>query len=617
MTFRWIEDHRLSPAAPVWTRAYAAELLPDPVTPLGWETVWDGGVVAGWRDALMGRFGFTADELDEDHPDIIAVFGGYAYLNVSMLRVWAARTPSVSANHVETAFLIDHPELPLYSSEPWHESPEATDGVLANWMAWVLTERTQTELDAGSVLAAEARAERPTLTGRSDMEVLDHALGLKPLLRALSAQHLNQLLAASIGPGIIGAICDARGLPTAATALISGLGDVESASPAHAMWTLSRLVAGSEALTVSFDAGVTGLLDRLRESADLDVVSFLAGFDALVSEIGHRGQQGWEPIGPTYETEPSMALAVIERLRHRSSASEPAQGFARREDQRRVLFAEVDDLIGDNEAVRHNLEAAMASTEVFVRGRERAKNNVTRVIHEMRCALIELGERATARGDLADPADLSLLFLDELTYYADGGLSRIREIVDERRAHLDRLRSSDPRPVIKSQPPLHDSDSLAWPLPSAPIAGPATAGDVLFGTPGCPGLGRGKVRIVDDLSSALAVEQGDVVVARSVPVVWMPLLVGVAGIVTEGGGLFSHATIVSRELGIPTVVRATDATTRLSFGTPIEVDGATGLVTVLDSLGDGAESGDQGEPDGDGASDDDPDRGNTTENSTA
>ena len=63
---------------------------------------------------------------------------------------------------------------------------------------------------------------------------------------------------------------------------------------------------------------------------------------------------------------------------------------------------------------------------------------------------------------------------------------------------------------------------------------------------------------------------------------WTPLFVPAAGVVVDGAAL-SHAIIVSRGLGIPCVVSATDATKRIPDGALVRVDGDTGIVTILDT----------------------------------
>ena len=59
-------------------------------------------------------------------------------------------------------------------------------------------------------------------------------------------------------------------------------------------------------------------------------------------------------------------------------------------------------------------------------------------------------------------------------------------------------------------------------------------------------------------------------------------LAGLAGVVTELGGLVSHATIVARENGLPAVVGVPEATRRVRDGQRVRVDGSTGIVEVLE-----------------------------------
>ena len=61
----------------------------------------------------------------------------------------------------------------------------------------------------------------------------------------------------------------------------------------------------------------------------------------------------------------------------------------------------------------------------------------------------------------------------------------------------------------------------------------------------------------------------------------MPRFMTAGGVVVNVGGQISHAVIVSRELGLPCVVSATDATSRIPHGATVEVDGNTGVVKVI------------------------------------
>nr|WP_308116917.1 PEP/pyruvate-binding domain-containing protein [Pseudonocardia sp. WMMC193] len=81
-------------------------------------------------------------------------------------------------------------------------------------------------------------------------------------------------------------------------------------------------------------------------------------------------------------------------------------------------------------------------------------------------------------------------------------------------------------------------------------------------------------------------EPGSVLVCESVTPSWTPTFAVISAAVCDSGGTLSHAAIVGREYGIPTVTAVGTATTAIADGDLVEVDGTTGTVTVLGRTGD-------------------------------
>ncbi len=93
-----------------------------------------------------------------------------------------------------------------------------------------------------------------------------------------------------------------------------------------------------------------------------------------------------------------------------------------------------------------------------------------------------------------------------------------------------------------------------------------------------PGIGVGPVKIIKSASEIKRVEKGDVLVTEMTTPDYVPGMKRAAAIVTDTGGMTSHAAIVSRELGVPCVVGAAGATGILKEGELISVDGSSGIV---------------------------------------
>ena len=98
------------------------------------------------------------------------------------------------------------------------------------------------------------------------------------------------------------------------------------------------------------------------------------------------------------------------------------------------------------------------------------------------------------------------------------------------------------------------------------------------GLPASPGIGRGKVKLIKDISEINLVEEGDVLVTAMTNPDMVPAMRKCAGVVTDEGGRTCHAAIVSRELQIPCIVGAKNATKSLKTGDTVTVDAVRGIV---------------------------------------
>ncbi|MFH1376541.1 MAG: phosphoenolpyruvate synthase [Candidatus Woesearchaeota archaeon] len=101
---------------------------------------------------------------------------------------------------------------------------------------------------------------------------------------------------------------------------------------------------------------------------------------------------------------------------------------------------------------------------------------------------------------------------------------------------------------------------------------------ILEGMGASPGVASGPVKIVKDMSELGNVVEGDVLVTGMTNPDMVPTMKKAVAIVTDEGGLTSHAAIVSREMGIPAIVGTKEATTKLKDGDIVTVDGAGGKV---------------------------------------
>lgn len=105
---------------------------------------------------------------------------------------------------------------------------------------------------------------------------------------------------------------------------------------------------------------------------------------------------------------------------------------------------------------------------------------------------------------------------------------------------------------------------------------------VVKGLPASPGRAAGKAHVILDPSRIGEFKDGEILVTTMTAPDWVPAMKKAKAIVTDAGGMTCHASIVSRELGIPCIVgtksRSTEATTTIKDGTEITVDATNGVV---------------------------------------
>jgi pyruvate,water dikinase len=229
-----------------------------------------------------------------------------------------------------------------------------------------------------------------------------------------------------------------------------------------------------------------------------------------------------------------------------------------------------------------DLDLWLERCTVWMGIRERTKATCVLTINEQRLDALEIGTRLAADGKLEDAHQVYFLTLDELRTAVQEGVVDLDRVRARQEAQRQLERLQEPMfPIAGDVPPLDE-----WPLRGDGAepedgAGDET-GDEISGAAGSPGQATGRARVVLDAYADAPPEPGEVLVAPITDPGWLPLFVGVVAVVAEMGGELSHTMIVSRDLGIPAVVGAVGATTRIKTGDLIAVDGSAGTIQILE-----------------------------------
>ena len=110
-------------------------------------------------------------------------------------------------------------------------------------------------------------------------------------------------------------------------------------------------------------------------------------------------------------------------------------------------------------------------------------------------------------------------------------------------------------------------------------------GTKLKGFASSAGVVEGTARVLKLLEEIVTLKEGEIMVCPCSNPAWAPVFTKIKAAVTDIGGLTCHASIVSREYGLPAVTGTIIATSVIKTGDTIRVDGDTGLVTILGRAG--------------------------------
>jgi len=185
--------------------------------------------------------------------------------------------------------------------------------------------------------------------------------------------------------------------------------------------------------------------------------------------------------------------------------------------------------------------------------REEMRDLSTRLYYRIRQHLLAIAER---RG-LAD----DIFFMT------------FQEIIADDRSNIERRRE-----VFESNRNFHAPNEIGARFPFRPMAG----GEAMRGIGASQGQVRGIARVARSVEEAARVEKGAILVCPFTDPGWTVTLDRVAGVVTETGGLLSHAAVICREYGIPAVLAIPQATQRIRDGQTILIDGGRGSVELVE-----------------------------------
>lgn len=163
---------------------------------------------------------------------------------------------------------------------------------------------------------------------------------------------------------------------------------------------------------------------------------------------------------------------------------------------------------------------------------------------------------------------------------------RWRSMVARRREIVEALRDWVPEPAVGATPTalgglLTAQFGITMDTVEAWLRAGVDDDDELQGVGASAGVAEGRARVVLRISDIEQVRDGEILVCPATAPAWAPVFGQVRAVVSDVGGMMSHAAILCREYGIPAVLGTSSGTRRIATGDLVRVDGDRGIVQLL------------------------------------
>jgi len=348
---------------------------------------------------------------------------------------------------------------------------------------------------------------------------------------------------------------------------------------------LNQLVTGSEGIISANQSLVLiklageakedrKVLEALEGEIDsaydkLEGTGFRQMLDEFLREFGHRGLYETDVESPRYSENPAFVLKLVKNYLD-AGVTSPKEIMDRQKKIREDAIGRVLKHIQNNRLKKSSFLSRLENYERFLALREENRYHTVMVIALARRVYLEIGRRFAERGILGKQHDIFFLTNLEVQSLLTGEKDDFKNIVNERKS--ERERNSR----------LHVPDVIAGDVvPEAAREKAREAKKVFEGYAASPGIVQGRARIIHSPEEFGKFKPGEILVASTTDPMWSTLFPVAKAVVTEMGGILSHAAIVAREYGTPCVVNVRGIIDALEDGDLMEVDGKSGMVRII------------------------------------
>lgn len=351
--------------------------------------------------------------------------------------------------------------------------------------------------------------------------------------------------------------------------LLCGIEGVESELPVLELLKLTNKVKSNKFLSEIFKNKPGYVLYIISSSQYTD---FKSDFDNYIKKYGDRVLEELKLETPNLRMKPEKLVSMIQNQLETNNTVEAIK--SRQTSIRTNAEKEIRKSLILNPVKKLLFEVVLGFTKQAVRNRENMRFARTRAYGVVKELFAVIGSYMVDENVIDAPEDISWLEVSEVKQYCNCGDSgSFRKIISERKAEYaayENLKLADKIMYQGDTVPSTKENAEHNQIKEGSLLGLGVSGGIIKGT----------AMIVHKPSLELNIK-GEILVTKMTDPGWIFLMAQAGGIISEKGSLLSHTAIVGRELGIPTIVGVTNATTLIENGERIEINGEKGEIKKI------------------------------------
>ena len=325
--------------------------------------------------------------------------------------------------------------------------------------------------------------------------------------------------------------------------LVVGLKDISHLMPSFELWDISREIK------------------KNNDESDFMNKGYL---DEFISKYKHLSTHELDISVPRYDEDLNPVIEIVNMYLGLDDTYNPRIGEEKQSKISEEQYNKIINKIPNNK--KNGIKKQIETMRTFLWWREELRDLSIRYYYFVRKFTVALARDFNNNGVIDSVDDIHYLRLNDILDFFDGKKTKedMKTIIIKNKKYYESFRNFKNKNEIGN---IYLNSKVKY-----------KKDNTLVGIACSQGKVSGTARIIEDIKDITKIQKGDILVVKYLDPAWTSKYGIIKGIVSEGGGILSHAAVIAREYGIPAVMGVRDATAIINNGKEITIDGNGGKV---------------------------------------